>query len=256
LLTEIAETSWDVVATAAARASDGLRPIRFGKWLRHIRTKWHPTRTTIRKAFFLSFDWPILGVCNVLGKDCETDVVFRRLSELCVIAKAADWMLPLSRACFLVERASEIHVENGRLHNPHGAALRYADGIAIYAWKGVRVPGEAIMAPERIDCRFIEETRSSMIRRSLIEIITAAQFVRLSHATLVAEDDCGVLWSKRFHDGDLWSAVEVVNGTPEPDGSIRHYFLCVPSTLYTARDAVAWTYGLSGKEYAALLRRT
>ena len=38
--------------------------------------------------------------------------------------------------------------------------------------------------------------------------------------------------------------VEVVNSTPEPDGSRKTYFLRVPPTIGTAREAVAWTFGL------------
>jgi hypothetical protein len=58
--------------------------------------------------------------------------------------------------------------------------------------------------------------------------------------------------------------VEVVNRSPEPDGSFRRYFLRVNPRLrpihddgsfgepqaYTARNAVASTFGLSGAEYA------
>ena len=40
--------------------------------------------------------------------------------------------------------------------------------------------------------------------------------------------------------------VEVQNSTPEPDGSYRTYFLRVPNHTFTARDGVAWTFGLSG----------
>ena len=44
--------------------------------------------------------------------------------------------------------------------------------------------------------------------------------------------------------------VEVVNATPEPDGSYRHYFLQVPPGVRTAREAVAWTFGFeSAREF-------
>ena len=43
--------------------------------------------------------------------------------------------------------------------------------------------------------------------------------------------------------------VEVLNSTPEPDGTRRTYFLRVPPTMRTAREAVAWTFGLDGGEY-------
>lgn len=46
--------------------------------------------------------------------------------------------------------------------------------------------------------------------------------------------------------------VEVVNSTREPDGSRRTYHLRVPSTMRTAREAVAWTFGLRSWQYAPI----
>ena len=53
-----------------------------------------------------------------------------------------------------------------------------------------------------------------------------------------------------------WTAVEVVNGTAEADGSRKRYFLRVPSAMRTPREAVAWTYGLTADQYASLKLRT
>jgi hypothetical protein len=44
--------------------------------------------------------------------------------------------------------------------------------------------------------------------------------------------------------------VEVLNSTPEPDGTRRTYFLRVPPEIETAREAVAWTFGMDGAGYA------
>ncbi len=53
-----------------------------------------------------------------------------------------------------------------------------------------------------------------------------------------------------------WVAVEVVNGTPEADGSRKRYFLRVPLRMLTARKAVAWTHGLADEQYARFELRT
>jgi hypothetical protein len=53
-----------------------------------------------------------------------------------------------------------------------------------------------------------------------------------------------------------WTAVKVTNGTTEPDGSCKRYFLRVPSAMRTAREGVAWTYGLTPEQYAGLELRT
>lgn len=44
--------------------------------------------------------------------------------------------------------------------------------------------------------------------------------------------------------------VEVVNSTPEPDGSQKHYLLRVPPTMTDCQSAVAWTFGIEAHEYA------
>jgi hypothetical protein len=48
----------------------------------------------------------------------------------------------------------------------------------------------------------------------------------------------------------------VINATPEPDGTRKHFFLQVPAHLPTAREAVAWTYGMRADAYARLVMRT
>ena len=47
--------------------------------------------------------------------------------------------------------------------------------------------------------------------------------------------------------------VEVQNSTPEPDGSVRTYFLRVPPGMASARAAVAWTFGLDGASYQPIV---
>ncbi len=48
--------------------------------------------------------------------------------------------------------------------------------------------------------------------------------------------------------------VEVVNSTPEPDGSHRTYWLRVPPSTRTAREGVAWTFGLDSAAYEPLVQ--
>jgi hypothetical protein len=48
--------------------------------------------------------------------------------------------------------------------------------------------------------------------------------------------------------------VEVENGTREPNGWRRRYFLRVPPNMRSAHEAVAWTFGLTPEQYAAVRR--
>jgi hypothetical protein len=46
--------------------------------------------------------------------------------------------------------------------------------------------------------------------------------------------------------------VKLWNSTPEPDGSIKIYWLRVPPGIKTAREAVAWSFGKEEIEYQPL----
>jgi hypothetical protein len=43
--------------------------------------------------------------------------------------------------------------------------------------------------------------------------------------------------------------VEVVNATPEPDGTSATYLLRVPPAVSSARQAVAWTFGMPAEDH-------
>jgi hypothetical protein len=177
------------------------------------------------------------------------------------IARNAGWVVPHERVCWVSERPKLLRTDTAaRLHCPDGSALQYPDGWSFYAWKGVEVPAWVIEHPERITPDAISDQIDPVLRNCMIEIMTPERFVRSGGTTRVSEDGSGVLWRTRWsHRGvtiGSWAAVEVVNGTAESDGSRRRYFLRVPARLSTARDAVAWTYGLSSERYAELEVRT
>src|SRR5262249_23597685 len=65
----------------------------------------------------------------------------------------------------------------------------------------------------------------------------------------INQDDHGKLWHCTLTaDDEPLHVVEVVNATPEPDGSYRRYFLRVPPASRTARQAVAWTFGFTNAD--------
>jgi len=173
------------------------------------------------------------------------------------IAIHGGWLQPHEHTCWLAERPELLRSDaEGRLHDPAGPALRYRDGWSVWAWKGVEVPSWIIEEPKQISLDAIDAEMNVQIRRCMIEIMTPARFVALGGAARVAEDETGILWRKIWLTYDAWAAVEVINATPEPDGTHKHFFLQVPAHMRTAREAVAWSYGLSTKAYSRLVVRT
>ena len=137
----------------------------------------------------------------------------------------------------------------GRLHNEGGSALDYGDGFRLFAIHGVRVEEEVVLHPERISVEWIEVEDNVEVRRVLIALYGNARYLKDSGAALVHQDARGKLWRKQCADDADLVMVEVVNSTPEPDGSVRSYLLRVPPDMRTASAAVAWTFGLRTHEY-------
>ena len=91
----------------------------------------------------------------------------------------------------------------------------------------------------------------------LVERFGEERLVREGGGELVHEDETGRLWRRNMQANEPWwhreepvVVVEVLNSTPEPDGSRKTYFLRVPPDVRVAREAVAWTFGLSFDAYA------
>lgn len=189
---------------------------------------------------------------DVLGLDEATEAA----SHLWVLMMNASFALPRRTRCWIAARPTEVHVDDERqLHCADGPAIRYPSGRGYFMWHGMSVPAEVMVSIEEITPQRISDQRSELHRQVLIERLGVDRFIRMSGADLVHEDQTGKLWTKRWAKGEAgWAAVEVVNGTPEPDGSLRHYFLQVPASARTAREAVAWTYGLRAEEYDVAVR--
>jgi hypothetical protein len=237
---------------ATLRLGDRAQPVlraRFAGFLPRRRA-----RLGLAGSSFSLHTAPWLGAMQYLHDVCGLVRHTQALSGLWEIARNTCWMVPHENVCWLMERPTLIrHDANGRLHAADGPALRFASGCNVHAWKGVLVPAALIERPERIDVRMIEAAHDPQIRRCMIEIMTPRRFIEEGGAYRVAVDDTGVLWRQRWR-WEAWAAVEVVNGTPEPDGSFKRYFLQVPATVRTPREAVAWTYGLAERRYRPMVR--
>jgi hypothetical protein len=175
------------------------------------------------------------------------------LHGLAAVARTTGWWWPYADVAVLSERPVELHRdEAGRLDRGDGPALAYADGFVLHAWRGLPVPGEFLeqlggLTPERI-----RDEENAELRRVMLEHYGYDRYLEESGAKPVHRDGTGVLWRVELPGDEDVVMVEVVNSTPEPDGTSRTYWLRVPPTTRTAKEGVAWTFGLSAEAYEPL----
>jgi hypothetical protein len=100
------------------------------------------------------------------------------------------------------------------------------------------------LTPERI-----RDEDNAELRRVMLEHFGYDRYLAESGAKPVHRDETGVLWCIDLPDDESITMVEVVNSTPEPDGTRRTYFLRVPPWVQRAREGVAWTFGVAEEDY-------
>ncbi len=170
------------------------------------------------------------------------------------LASACGWFWPMKDICIMTARPKIVTTDSaGRMHNEKGPCLSYPDGWQMNAIHGVVAPPRLISFLRERTFAAIAAERNVEVRRMMLDIYGVEKFLREAGAVLIQKDECGALYlraSPNMPNPALF--VCVINSTPEPDGHYRRYFIRVPPEMRTAREAVAWTFGLSAQEYKPL----
>lgn len=129
-----------------------------------------------------------------------------------------------------------------RLHNPSGPALEYGDGLAVYAWHGVCVEPRIITDPGSITVEEIEREGNAEIRRVMIERYGWKRYIADCGAEIVDQipDDHpivglrGARLLRKWLDTEREPIVylEMVNASPQPDGSCKRYLQRIDPSAY------------------------
>ena len=176
------------------------------------------------------------------------------LQGITKLTKNCGWWWPYKDLCILTERPVALKRDNrGRLHNEKGMVVRYADNWGFYAWHGVIVPEDVIELKEPITIERIAAERNVEVRRVLIERFGLDDYLKSGKVIKIHQDKTGILWRMDLEGDEPIMVVQVINSTPEPDGIYKEYFLRVPPDIVRAKQAVAWTFGLTEDEYVPLV---
>ncbi|USQ84975.1 hypothetical protein NFX46_14970 [Streptomyces phaeoluteigriseus] len=173
------------------------------------------------------------------------------LDGLAAVCRNAGWWWPFARVAVVCERPVALHRdEAGRLDRGDGPALAYPDGFALYAWRGMPVPAAFLAELTALTPDRIRAEENAELRRVMLEHYGYDRYLADSGARPLHRDETGTLWRIDLVGDEPVVMVEVLNSTPEPDGTRRTYWLRVPPSTRTAREGVAWTFGLRPDVYA------
>lgn len=147
--------------------------------------------------------------------------------------------------CLVSDRPEVLTVDDRRRpHNATGPSHRWRDGWSLWHWHGVRIPEHqrhVIETPHLITVQEIETEENAEVRRVMIERYGPARYVVDSGARIVhsvPEDSPMVglrsarLLTKQVPDDEPIVYVDLLNSTPEPDGSTKRYMLRVDPNAY------------------------
>jgi hypothetical protein len=182
------------------------------------------------------------------------DASERRLNLWCSLLRSANsWIWPLKGAVVLTECPAAIHRDQeGRMHNDAGAAVMYRDGWGVYAIHGVRVTQQIVEQPQSLTVQQIRDERNLEVRRVMLDRFGSERYLRESDAQLICADAIGKLWRVDVEDDEPIVAVEVLNSTPEPDGSRKTYWIRVPPDTRTPKGGIAWSFDVPEELYEPL----
>lgn len=200
---------------------------------------WDQVWAQVGAAGYGQHDASWLGFYEFFLDACQLDAP-NKLRGLMGLARSCGWFWPFEGVVVLTERPVVLQRDaRHRLHREDGPALLYSDGFALWRWHGVAVPRDVVESPEKITLKHIEGETNAEVRRIMVERYGHERFLRESKAELI--DSCpddheliGMRTAKLWRIADI-TMLDLLNSTPEPDGSVKRYVIPVDGDRYDGR---------------------
>lgn len=243
---EATDEGWVVhlsVKFLGAKAAFGISCVRRAHAMRSAGNHWSGW------AAFLSF------FRHVAKLDLPTYDKWRHY-ESATIHGSWRWMHP--KFCIVSDRPCVLKMDaQNRPHCADGPSHEWRDGWKLYHWHGIRVPDHFVEERLQITPAQIKGEKNAEHRRILTEIYASIHgpgaIIQAMGARLISEDK-NHGQPRRIYDVDGARYLHVVNGSLEPDGSRREFWLGAESDATTPHDAVAASYGRPAKKYREAVR--
>src|SRR3990167_4648123 len=192
---------------------------------------------------------------DVCDLELSQDILGRMKAYEKINTSACVWY-PHERFIMVSKRPKTINLElvdpnikrgwnSHRLHNETGTSIEW-DGFALYHIHGVRVPEYVVMRSEEITVLAIESETNAEVRRIMMEKYGYERYMRDCNAVVV--DECASdheiiclrtarLLVKQIPDDEPVVYIDVLNSTPETDGTTKRNMLRVDPRAYNGMSA-------------------
>ena len=238
-------------AAIAARAANAARDARASFILMKKFAEW----CIYRRSWWWTGELSWLSTTHVGAVQIDKQSVLNWSQHVFDAYVAGAWLLVWTKNTLYWVEKPEVATElvgggRKRLHNAEGPALR-CDVENLYFWHGVLVPAFVVVRPEWITLKHIENELNAEVRRIMIDRYGPKKYLEDSGATVIQE--CASdhyliglrsarLLRKEVPDDEPIVMVDLLNYTPEPDGSTKRYLLRVDPNAYSgdaSKDCLA-----------------
>lgn len=138
-----------------------------------------------------------------------------------------------------------IHYINGRKHGLDADI----HGHIMYYYENIQVPRKYMLNPEELTVEEVMKHPNQEVKYVGMKVLGPEKL--MEKAEIIHKDPAKnqILFKVPGIFTEPVAYIQVINSTAELDGTFKKYYLCVPPTMKTCKDAVAWTFGKDGATY-------
>ncbi len=170
-------------------------------------------------------------------------------SALQLLIKNCGWVLPYEQVCCVCNRPTKLSLDSQNLLHAEGeAAIEFADGYKIYAYRGVIIPEKyGFFHPHQWESQWLLQEDNVEIKRVLIDGIG---YAKICQELAAIEIDSWREYTLLRIDNDVDVEPIYLLKMSCPSTGFIHA-LRVPPQMRSAREAIGWVnWGVDPEEFA------